>query len=223
MIKGVIFDLDGTLANTIEDLQNAMNEMLAVFGYPKRNKEQILSAICYGQREFVKRSLPHEASISDEIIDKCQGRYTLCYQKHCTDNTQPYPMMLQTLKSIKDMGVRMSVVTNKAQAHADGVIKKCFPEGLFDTVVGGGSFEAKPAPAGALYAALRMGAESGECLFIGDSDVDIMTGKRAGMRTVGVSWGYRDIELLRRAGADFEAHAAPDIIDIVKKINFDHV
>lgn len=216
LIKGVIFDLDGTLADTLCDLRKAMNEMLVHFNYPERDISQIKSAICYGQREFVKRSLPKEALCSEEIIDRCQKYYSQCYSKCYNDNTSPYPMIEETLMKLQSLKIKLSVVTNKSQLHADEVIKKCLPDARFETVIGGqGAFAAKPDPAGALEAARLMGAKPGECLFVGDSDVDIMTGKNAGMIAVGVGWGYRSKESLADAGADFIIERADELISII--------
>ena len=215
MIYGMIFDLDGTLADTIADLQKAMNMMLTHFGYETRDREQIKNAICYGQREFVKRSLPEEESRRADIVDECQKYYAKRYAECYNDSTCPYPMMRETLIALKERGIRLSVVTNKAQEHAEAVIHKCFPEGPFDIVIGGGSFEPKPSPQGALHAAGIMRLDPEHCLFVGDSDVDIMTGKNAGMKTVGVSWGYRPAELLRKTGADFVIESAVQLLRLL--------
>ena len=216
MIKAVIFDLDGTLADTICDLRNAMNEMLEHFGFEKRSYDEIRNAICYGQREFVARSVPHDKRGDEELITRCQKYYSECYNKCYNDNTLPYPGLREMLRDLSEKGIRTAVVTNKSHGHALEVCSKCFPDAVFSLVLGyTGEFPTKPDPASALYAARVMDADVCECVFVGDSDVDIKTGINAGMHTVGVSWGYRDEALLRESGAEAVAHSADELYDIL--------
>ena len=215
-IKGVLFDLDGTLANTLEDLSRSMNSMLAHFGFPKRNTEQIIDAICYGQREFVIRSLPEEHRTDVLLIDKCQAYYAEVYNGCDNLLTHPYDGIPEALRALSEREIRLAVVTNKAQNHADAVIGKIFDEGIFDTVIGGLSgYAPKPDPSSALGAAQIMNVDANECVFVGDSDVDIFTGKNAGMLTLGVSWGYRSRQVLEEAGADLVADTPGQMLEIL--------
>ncbi len=219
MIKAVIFDLDGTLANTLSDLQKAMNKMLEHFSYPQRNTRQILSAICYGQREFVIRSMPQDLRNDSALIDICQAYYASCYNECYNDSTQPYEGIISCLEALKEAGLKVAVVTNKAQDHAENVCEKCFGKGYFDALIGGGSgYPAKPSPESAFKAAEIMEVRSFECVFVGDSDVDIQTGKNASMLTVGVSWGYREQSVLEAAGADIIASNALQLKESILKL-----
>ena len=216
MIKGVIFDLDGTLADTIGDLGYAMNEMLRSFSFPERNREQIISAICYGQREFVIRSMPEDKRGDTALVDNCQECYASCYDKCANQRTVAYEGIVSALDILKSKGVRLAVVTNKAQGHATTVVKQLFGDGMFDTVIGGVKGQPpKPDPATALKAAEIMGVKPEECAFVGDSDVDILTGINAGMVPVGVTWGYRSREVLTEAGARLLADDAEQMLDII--------
>lgn len=216
MIKGVLFDLDGTLADTIDDLGKAMNRMLSDHGYPVRNREQILAAICYGQREFVIRSMPEEHREDTSLIDKCQAYYAACYNKCYNDATKAYEGVPEVLEALVRKGIVLSIVTNKAQDHAEQVVEKCLGSAHFATVIGGHSgYPAKPSPEGALRAAEIMGVPACECLFVGDSDVDIMTGINAGMKTLGVTWGYRPESTLSEAGADAIAHNSAEMLNVI--------
>ena len=212
MIKAVIFDLDGTLADTIEDLQNAMNRMLEHFGFRTLSREEIRQAICYGQREFVVRSLPPDKRGDEELIARCQKYYSECYNRCYNDNTVPYSGLREMLKKLSERGIKTAVVTNKSHGHALEVCAKCFPDTSFSLILGyTGEFPTKPDPASSLYAARFMGVDASECAFAGDSDVDMRTGLGAGMHPVGVSWGYREEELLIGSGAETVAHSADEL------------
>ena len=216
MIKTAIFDLDGTLADTIKDLGKAMNRMLAHFGCPERSPEEIKAAICYGQREFVRRSLPRELRENDVLIEECRKHYAACYDQCYNDSTFAYDGLTEALKTLKSRGIRIAVATNKAHSHALEVMSKCYPDVEFDFIRGNTEdIPAKPDPTIALLAAKETGAAPGECVFVGDSDVDILTGKNAGMRTIGVAWGYRDQALLISVGADTIAHNASELLSLI--------
>ena len=213
MIKAVIFDLDGTLADTLPDLRSAMNRMLSEFRYPERSREEILAAICYGQLEFVLRSLPPEVRDSEETVEKCRKYYSACYDRCFKDETTVYEGMPEVIEELRSRGISVSVVTNKAQGHADMIMAALYPGDAF-TVIIGGSKEApsKPDPTTAMLAASAMGADPRECAFVGDSDVDIKTGINAGMHPIGVTWGYRDEELLVSSGAESVAHTPEELL-----------
>lgn len=213
MINAVIFDLDGTLADTLPDLRRAMNEMLSEFGYPTRDRSEILSAICYGQREFVIRSLPEKEAADGELVDRCQKRYSECYAGCSGDETAVYEGMPEAIDALRSKGILTAVVTNKAQDHATFIMSKLYKEDAFVTVKGNdGSMPAKPDPTSALYAASLMGVQPSGCAFVGDSDIDIKTAINAGMHPVGVTWGYRDEQLLIGSGAEFTAHTPEELL-----------
>jgi len=202
MIKAVIFDLDGTLCYTIDDLRTAMNLMLRDFGYPERTKEQILAAINFGAREFVRRSLPDEAAGDPETLEKCFVCYSAHYSHHYLDETAPYGGIPELIAELKARGLGLAVLTNKGDDHAKMLISKLFGES-FDIVLGNcGRFPTKPDPASALWIASELGAKPDEVLYVGDSDVDMKTALNAGFVPCGVTWGYRDAETLKSSGAE---------------------
>ncbi len=200
-MKGILFDLDGTLADTLDDLGASMNRMLVHFGCPVRSRTEIIQAICYGQREFVRRSLPPSRAENSQFLDEAQRYYANDYHHHFMDSTVAYPGLLPVLTDLRKEGFQLAVVTNKAQNHAVSVIDKLFPVGLFDIVLGQSTLPPKPDPTASLKAAKTMGILPEACWFVGDSDVDMQTGQNAGMIPLGVSWGYRSAELLRSSGA----------------------
>lgn len=202
MFKAIILDLDGTLAYTIDDLRSGMNGMLEETGYPLRSVEDILSAINYGSREFVRRCLPEEAGNDKEIFEKCFERYNYHYARHYLDSTHPYDKMPETLDVLKKKGYKLAVLSNKGHEHTVNLVNKIFPEGLFDIVLGNsGRFPTKPEPDSALYIATELGVKPNEVLYVGDSNIDMQTARNAGFFACGVTWGYRSADVLISSGA----------------------
>lgn len=202
MFKYFIFDLDGTIAYTLEDLRTAMNLMLDKFSFKKMTVSDILNSINHGTREFVRGCLPLEHQRNEELLDKAIEIYFKHYNKVLLDTTKPYPSVIEALDYYKAHGAKMAVFSNKHDANTKVICNALFPN-YFDFAIGGnnGRFEHKPSPQGALYIAEQFGAKPEEVAFVGDSDVDMNTAKNAGMYAVGVNWGYRPAELLRELGA----------------------
>ena len=218
MIKAVIFDLDGTLADTMPDLQSAMNGMLTRLGYRTRTRSELIKAINNGAREFVRRSLPRDVQNVDFILQSAIEAYEDEYSKCYAEKTAPYANIEALLMDLKSMGIKISVLSNKQDMFVKDIIAKLFDKKLFSYVQGQDKLPTKPNPTSALMIAKGMGVKPSRCLFIGDSDVDMQTAKNAGMRSVGVSWGYREREVLEEAGADFIAKEPNDICDIINSL-----
>ncbi len=201
--KYFIFDLDGTVAYTIEDLRTGMNLMLRDFGFKEMSANEILEAINHGMKEFVRGCLPHEHRQNEELLGKAIDVYYSYYNKVLTDTTKPYPDIIPALDYYKSKGIKMAVYSNKDDKNVKTICDKIFPD-YFEITLGGnnGRFEHKPCPDGALYIARLFGAEPDDVAFVGDSDVDMHTARNAGMHPIGVSWGYRPKELLLDLGAE---------------------
>lgn len=229
MAYGIIFDLDGTLADTMDDLKTAVNSTLTILGYETRTKFELLNFINNGSRELVRRSLPTAVQTEDFIIDSALSIYKDEYEKCFCDKTREYTGMNEVLSKLKELGFRLGVLTNKPDQFAKIIIKKLFGESTFEFVQGQTDLPHKPDPTGALLVAKEIGVKPHKCIFIGDSDVDIKTAQNAGMRSIGVAWGYRSVELLTETGANFiaespaqiEEHATElvRIIKLEKKMN----
>ena len=201
MIKGVIFDLDGTLCDTLPDLGAAMNKMLSSFGYPTRDREELRLAICYGAREFVFRSLP-EGARDEETVDKALACYRENYKNALTVHTKPYDGIESLLMALCAEGLPVAVYSNKPMPQTRAVVAHYFGDIPFAAVVGHvDGTPTKPDPTAALEIAKKMGLAPSEIAFVGDSDVDMRTACNAGMLPVGVTWGYRDADTLRAGGA----------------------
>ena len=209
MYKAVLFDLDGTLADTFGDIAATVNRFLSEAGYPLRTDEEVLDAISFGRREFILRSLP--AGTPADEVDRCVKRYSELYQKHFMDTTAPYEGMPRLVQKLKDAGVFVAVVTNKAHLNAVQMVESIFPEGLFHRIRGLSDFPAKPAPDSALETARFLGVLPSDCAFVGDSELDMLTGQNAGMTPVGVSWGYRPLSALTENGAAAIAHTVDEL------------
>ena len=209
MYKGVLFDLDGTLADTFSDISNAANTLLIRYGYPTRSREELLAAISFGRREFIQRILP--SSVDDSMIQQAFDSYTDYYSVHFMDTTSPYDGLIELITKLRENGYRIAVVTNKAHPNAVQMIEHIFPKGLFDGVWGLSTLPPKPDPTIALTAAHAIGVSPSECYMVGDSELDILTALNAGMTPVGVSWGYRPVEVLKETGAELIAHTAAEL------------
>jgi phosphoglycolate phosphatase len=220
MLKAVIFDLDGTLADTMLDLQTAMNTMLRQRGWQERSREDLLRFINKGARAFVAQSMPDGSwkSLDDEEVTRSLEIYNQCYAACYADKTAPYPGVAELVKELSDEGMSLAVLSNKQDRFVKVIIEKLFP-GIFAEAWGQSEYPTKPDPTAALEIARRLGVSAGECAFVGDSDIDMNTAKNAGMYAVGVSWGYRDGDVLRSAGADAVADDADALSAILKSKN----
>ena len=199
MRKVVIFDLDGTLLYTIEDLADSVNFALEKFGYEKKTLDEVLSFVGNGVRHLVKLSTPE--GISEDDFEACFNCFKEYYSEHCCDKTRPYPKIIETLKIIKKKGIKIAIVSNKFQEAAEEVCEHYF-KGLYDVVIGESEHcRRKPAPDGIIKILEMYDAEADDALFFGDSEVDIQTANNAGVYIVSVLWGYRNKKFLTKKGA----------------------
>ena len=206
MVKAVIFDLDGTLADTLDDLGCAMNGMLRHYGWPERSREELVQFINRGARIFVARSMPEGSykDISDDIVTEALGIYSDCYSKCFNDKTHPFDGIPEALAALSSAGIGLGILSNKQDKFVKLIAGKILPN-TFGVVRGQGEYPEKPSPEAALATAAELGALPEECVFVGDSDIDMKTAVNAGMFPLGVSWGYRSPDVLREAGACFVA------------------
>lgn len=213
MIKAAIFDFDGTLANTLPDLCSSLNRMRAHFGFAPITVEDVLKAVNHATRRYVRLSLPEE--FDESRMDEAMEVYFASYAVHYLDETVPYDGMAETVSKLKEQGVRVAVMSNKDNKHLREMVEKLFPN-LFETVWGTvEGVPVKPDPARAFLIADELGVKPEEFAFIGDSDVDMKTANNAGMAAIGVSWGYRDPQILRENGACKVAENADDLYQIL--------
>lgn len=216
--NGIILDLDGTLAYTLDDIQTAVNNMLTRLGYKTRTKTEVLKFINNGARELVRRSLPKNVQDAELIIDTAVSVYEEEYAKCYCDKTCVYDGMKEALSHLKKKGYKLAVISNKQDKFVKTIISKLFDKKLFSVVMGQGALPAKPDPSSTLLACKQMGVKPGNCIFVGDSDVDMKTAKNAEIKAIGVSWGYREVGILNTAGADYIAEAPEEMREIIEKV-----
>lgn len=216
MLKAAIFDLDGTLADTMPDLFTAMNAMLRELGYPERTLDDLYNYINKGSRRFVGQALP-EGSFDDydsPVVTEAVMTYGKHYSKCYADRTSPYPGIAEALAVLKERGIKLGVLSNKHDTFVKVIVDKLYPD-VFDSVHGQLDLPEKPDPAPAFQVAEELGVSPDECAFIGDSDVDMLTAKNAGMVSFGVTWGYRSEKCLKDAGAKFIVRETGDLADSI--------
>ena len=212
MIKTVIFDLDGTLLNTLEDLKEAANFALSEFGYPKRSLEEIRCFVGNGVRKLIERAVPEAC----ENIDECLCVFKKNYSENMCNNTVPYNGTLKILKDLQDNGVKIGVVSNKFDSAVKELCKKYFGN-LVDIAVGqSDDVPKKPAPEGVFKVMKELGAEKISTVYIGDSEVDVQTAKNSGLPCIGVTWGFRNKNDLQ--GADYIIDNPCDIISVIRSM-----
>ena len=213
MRKLVIFDLDGTLLYTLEDLMKSVNFTLDLFGYETRTLDEISSFVGNGVQHLLRQTLP--ADISEEKFNQCFACFKDHYSEHSCDKTHPYEGIEEVLSVLKNRGVKIGIVSNKFQSAAEDVCKHYF-DGLYDAVVGESEMcKRKPAPDGINMICEQFGVEKDDAIFFGDSEVDVKTGENAGVYCVSVLWGYRDKEFLARNGAKLFVSNPLDIVDMI--------
>jgi phosphoglycolate phosphatase len=199
-LKAILFDLDGTLLDTLDDLKDSVNHMLKAYGYPLRSREFVRQAVGNGVRNLIVRSLPGGEDTSR--VDECLAVFRAHYSQNMDNQTRPYPGVMDMLRALKDEGISAGVVSNKYDGAVVQLCQKHFGD-LVPVAIGERpGFGRKPAPDSALEAMRVLGAGREETLYVGDSDVDVETARNAGLKCVGVSWGFRPRESLVQAGAD---------------------
>ena len=210
----VVFDLDGTLLDTLEDLAQACNWVCRRHGWPTYPTEQFKRFVGNGAAKLLERVAPPE-HITPQLRQETMEEFTQYYNAHKTDHTRVYPGMPQVLEELGRSGVSMAVLSNKPDQAARPVVERYYP-GVFPFVQGAlDGVPVKPDPT-ALFALMeRMGARREDTLFVGDSDVDIQTAKNAGLAGCGVLWGFRTRAELEREGADYIAVQPQDLLGII--------
>ncbi len=199
MDRLVIFDLDGTLLNTLDDLTNAVISALSAYGFPIREKEEVRVFIGNGIRKLIERAVPDGTKKED--TDRVFEAFKEYYSAHFMDNTRPYPWIPRLLSELKSRGIKIAVVSNKADEYTRELAETML-HGYVDYVVGAkADIKSKPAPDAVISILNHFAVDAKNTVFVGDSEVDIQTAKNAGIACVSVTWGYKDREYLIENGA----------------------
>lgn len=215
MYKHVIFDLDGTLLNTIDDLAGTGNHVCTLHGWPTHTVDAFKLMVGNGIPKLVERFAPQ--GTSQEVLDQAFQEFMDWYGVHKEDKTAPYAGMPEVTKALREAGVSIAVLSNKADVMAGPVVEHYYP-GIFPVVQGAlPGLPTKPDPTLLHKLMDRLGATKEDTLFVGDSNVDIRTAKNGGLTGCGVLWGFRSREELEAAGADVIVSTPKELLDLILK------
>lgn len=215
MTKLIVFDLDGTLINSLEDLADSANWMLIQHGFPTHPVDAYRYFVGDGMRKLIERILPPEER-NEKQIERCKAEFIAYYTIHMEDKTVVYPGMIELLKELKDRGLKIAVATNKVHIAVAPLMAKYFPGIRFDSMIGQREgIPVKPHPQ-IMYDILKeTGCQQSEALHVGDTATDMQLAHSAGVTPVGVLWGYRPLEELQEAGAKFIISRPEELLGLV--------
>ena len=213
--RAIIFDLDGTLLDTLEDIADSMNSMLSHYGFPEHDLDSYRYFVGEGVEMLVRRSLP-EDKLDKGFIDQCISKMKEEYGKRWANKTRPYPGIPAMLDALTRRGILMAVLSNKPEEFTKLVIASLLPQWHFHIVLGSGaSYPKKPDPTAALMVAQTVKIPPQEFLFLGDSSTDMKTAVNAGMHPVGALWGFRTADELTASGAQALLEHPGDLLKLL--------
>lgn len=214
LYSSIIFDLDGTLLDTLTDITESVNEVLVINDFPTCSRENYKSFIGDGLHNLISRSVPD--GTKESIIGDCCKKFTEIYSENWKKNCCPFTGINTMLTDLSARQIKLAVLSNKPHAFTRLFVDEFFPEDMFEIVFGQREgVNKKPHPAGALAIAEFLQTQPENILFVGDSDVDIQTGNAAGMGTAGVSWGYRNVSELIENNAQIIVNSPSEIVEYV--------
>ena len=215
MYKLCVFDMDGTFVNSIGDIADAMNRSLVAMGYKTYPEEDYCRMVGDGMRVLCERALPND---DKDELEKLISLYKEDYLNNCCVRTAPYDGMVDLIYDLKRNGIKSAILSNKPHDQVMEISEKIFEKDLFDEIIGNSErFPIKPAPDSLYYIMDKYNAANNETVYIGDSDVDMILGKKADVYTIGAAWGFRGEKELLNAGADDIAHNAEELGSLILK------
>lgn len=218
MYKLCIFDLDGTLTDTLESLSFSVNATLKELGLPAIREERCRQFVGNGARVLMERSLIEAGEKDPGRIEEAMQTYGRIFDANCTYHVVPYDGIHEMLETMKQKGLLLAVLSNKPHRQAVHVVEEIFGKGLFCHIQGQKEgIPRKPDPKAALQIAEKLGVSPEEAVYIGDSEVDIATGKAAHMKTIGVEWGFRSRAVLEEAGAEHIAGSPEEVMKLIEE------
>lgn len=213
MLKAVIFDLDGTILDTLGDLTASTNYALAKNNLPQRSLEEVRSFVGNGIRLLIERSVP--SNIEKSFVDSCFEDFKEHYKNNSAVLTKPYSGIPTLVKALRNMGIKTAVVSNKADFAVQVLVEKYFPS-LFDYYVGEKEgVRRKPYPDSVFCALDYLCVSAEQCVYVGDSDVDIETARNSNIKCIAVTWGFRDRAFLEAHNPDYVADTPNEILEII--------
>lgn len=212
--KAVLFDLDGTLTYTLEDLWLSVNYALGGMNMPERTLEEVRQFVGNGVEVLMRQAVPE--GTTEEAFFRCFSRFKAHYVEHCQDHTRLYDGILPLMDALKERGVKMAIVSNKLQAGVDELYQQYFSQYMAVAIGEREGVGRKPAPDMALLAMRELGMQPEDCLYVGDSEVDVATARTAGLDCLAVLWGFRSREALEQAGATRFAQRPEEVLQFFR-------
>lgn len=213
--KAAIFDMDGTILNTLQDLQNATNYALREHNFPERTYEEVRNFVGNGVQKLIERALPEGSGY--ETVQSVLASFKTYYKVHSTDTTAPYEGIPEAIKKLREAGIKTAVVSNKPDFGVQDLVKDFFPN-LFDAALGEkAGIAKKPAPDMVNSALDSLAVSKADSVYIGDSDVDFMTAKNSGLSFIGCSWGFKGRSFLEKLGAGTIVDNAEQLVQEILK------
>ena len=207
--EAVLYDMDGTVLDTLGDLCDSVNCTLTRFGYPPITQEQTAQYLGNGAKRLI--SLASGEAEGSDTSERILAFYKPYYDAHCRIKTAPYEGIIPLMERMKALGMKQAVISNKPDSAVQPLVKEFF-DGLLDYAVGESKgVRRKPAPDMVLAAADKLGVNTEKCVYIGDTEVDLLTAKNAGMDCIAVSWGFRSTQQLKAAGAEIIADSVEEL------------
>lgn len=213
MIKGVVFDLDGTLANSIEDIADSMNIVLSEKDFPTHDYDTYKTFVGKGIKSLVENALP-DSERDEATLNACFNQMMSVYDDNCVVKTCLYPGIAELLTELQKKDIKIAIFSNKANELTQKVVKVLLADWPLEMVIGaGGDIPKKPDPKGALLISEKMGIAPDKLIYVGDSGVDMQTAENSGMYAAGVLWGFRDMEELLENGAKILVENPMDLLN----------
>ena len=218
MFRLCIFDLDGTLTDTLDSLTYSVNLTLEEMGYPALERSKCRAFVGNGSRVLIEKALKASGDKTLSRIEEGMEVYDRVFDANCTYHVTPYDGIVELLQALKEKGMKLTVLSNKPHRQAVHVVEEVFGKEMFDWVQGQQEgIPRKPDPYAAIQIAEKFGVKPEECVYIGDSEVDVATGTAARMKTLGVTWGFRSVEQLKEAGATILLDRPVQILEEINK------
>lgn len=215
-LRAVIFDLDGTLLNTLDDLAGSTNAALEMNGMPTHTTNEVRCFVGNGIRKLIARAVPQGEE--NPLFEKTLADFTAHYAKHSNDTTCPYDGVMEMLDALEAQGVKMAIVSNKIDFAVKELSRVYFGKRMQVAVGDDPSRRRKPAPDSVLEAMRLMGVSQEETVYVGDSDVDVMTAHNAGLVCCAVSWGFRSAQSLHDAGAEYVCANPQELMEVFRAL-----
>lgn len=209
----IIFDLDGTLLNTLDDLKDSLNVALISHGYEPRTLEEVRRFVGNGVGKLVQRALPVHST--KEEIEQCLASFTEHYNKNMQNKTRPYNGIMELLLDLDRYNFRIAIVSNKFDSAVKELAKEYFGDFINIAIGESDTVKRKPAPDSVFAAINELGSDINKTVFVGDSETDVQTAKNAGIPCIGVTWGFRTREVLRNEGADYLIDTPKELLTLI--------